>query len=391
MGRALLFFFAFLGAIVVPQLVMHLLNHRYPRQPIIGEDEESLRGTFTGFEDPARVFGSSVQRELVQEGRAVYPQVLGNAEVAQLGLTATGARVLAARFADLKAATRARYALFAMLGKVKTKQDDKGFYHFAWPQSGHAAIAGTVGRTFVLWLASDRDGVERLRAESRAFRALMPVARTGLGGFVDAVRNWPVSRHVAIVAVYTLLVSWFYLRLVPWATEVAPQAVADPASAAQLKERLLSVRFLDAPITIAPGDAGDELVVDWKYADAKWIDHARARGMRKSHRLILELDESTRTVRGREFHTESGWDAGLGGASIQWKASWEIVFYQYEHERVFGLQIGPDGRLQPSLSYSYTFNLNEMKNPVIATVTAAGWRWRQVFFFSPPWLKWLHG
>jgi hypothetical protein len=32
-----------------------------------------------------------------------------------------------------------------------------------------------------------------------------------------------------------------------------------------------------------------------------------------------------------------------------------------------------------------------MKNPVIAVVTAAGWRWRQVFFFSPSWLRWLHG
>jgi hypothetical protein len=32
-----------------------------------------------------------------------------------------------------------------------------------------------------------------------------------------------------------------------------------------------------------------------------------------------------------------------------------------------------------------------MKNPVIAAVTAAGWQWRQVFFFSPPWLRWLHG
>jgi hypothetical protein len=113
--------------------------------------------------------------------------------------------------------------------------------------------------------------------------------------------------------------------------------------------------------------------------------------MRKSHRLILELDEATRTVRCREFHTEMGWGAGMDGVSIQWKAAWEIVFYQYEHERVFGLQIGPDGRLQPALSYAYTFDIREMKNPVIAVVTAAGWRWRQVFFFSPSWLRWLHG
>jgi hypothetical protein len=332
-----------------------------------------------------------VRRELVQDGRAIYPQVLGSAEVAQFGLTGTGASVLAARFADGDAATRARYALFTMLGKVKPEQDDAGFYHFIWPQSGQAAIAGSLGRTFMLWVAPDREGVTRLRAESRAFRALTPVARTGIGGLVDEVRSWHFSRYISIIGVYTLFVSWLFLRLVGWATEVPPDPEMHPASATLLRERLLAVRFLDSPITIGPGHAGDQLVIDWKYADAKWIDHARAHGMRKSHRLILELDEATRTVRCREFHTEMGWGAGMDGVSIQWKAAWEIVFYQYEHERVFGLQIGPDGRLQPALSYAYTFDIREMKNPVIAVVTAAGWRWRQVFFFSPSWLRWLHG
>src|SRR5262245_47585578 len=108
-----------MGAIVVPQLVAHGLNWLYPRQPTLGEDENALRGTFAGFADPALVFGPGVRRELVQEGRAVYPQVTGNAEIAQLGLTGTGASILAARFTDAAAATRARYALFTMLGKVK--------------------------------------------------------------------------------------------------------------------------------------------------------------------------------------------------------------------------------------------------------------------------------
>ena len=315
MARALIFFAAFLGAIVLPQLVAHGLNYLYPPQPKLGEDEDALRATPVGFAGPALVFGTSVRRELVQDARSVYPRVLEAAEIAQFGLTGSGASVLDARFADADAARRARYALFTMLGKVTTEEDDNGLFRFTWPQSGHAAIAGTVGRTFMMWVAADRNSVERL----------------------------------------------------------------------------LAVRFLESPITIAPGRAGDELVVDWKYADAKWAGHARAHGMRKSHRLILELDEATRTVRCREFHTESGWDADMAGASIRWKASWEIVFFQYEHERLYGLQVGPDGKLAPSLSYAYTFNLREMKDPVIAAITAAGRNWRQVFFFSPPWLRWLHG
>jgi hypothetical protein len=215
--------------------------------------------------------------------------------------------------------------------------------------------------------------------------------RSGLGGWVDEARSWPLSRHLTILGVYALLVSWLFLRLVSWATEVAPQRVPHPASAALLRERLLAVRFVQSPINIGPGRSENQLVVDWKYADAKWMDHARAHGMKKSHRLILQLDAASRTVRCREFHAESAWGAGLDGGSIRWKASWEIVFYHHENERVFGLQVGPDGKFVPSLTYAYTFNIREMKSPLIAAVTAAGWRWRQVFFFSPPWLRWLHG
>jgi len=234
--RVFLFFAAFMGAIVVPQLVAHGLNYLYPRQLTLGEDENALQATAGGFADPARVFGPSVRRDLVQDGRAVYPQVLGGAETAQFGLTGTGASVLAARFADAAAATRARYALFTMLGKVKAEEDGNGFFHFTWPQSGHAAIAGTVGRTLMLWVAPERDGVARLKAESRAFRELTPATRTGIGGWVDEVRGWHFSRYVAIIGAYTLFVAWLFLKLVSWATEVPAQPVAHPASAALFRE-----------------------------------------------------------------------------------------------------------------------------------------------------------
>ena len=391
MTRVLIFFAAFIGAIAVPQIIAHGLSYLYPAQSGFGEDENALRATPAGFADPALVFGKSVRLDLMQDPRPIFPQVLAGAEVAQYGMTATGSSVLAARFASTDAATQARYALFRMLGKVDAQEDDRGFYRFVWPQSGFSAIAGSGGRTFMMWLAPDREAVQRLRAESRAFSDRAPPPRTGLGGFVDAVRGWPASRHFALIGLYALFVSWLFLRLVTWATEVEAKPAASSVNGGTLKERLLRVRFLESPITIGPGKAENQLVVDWKYADATWADHARAHGMRKSHRLILELDEAARTVRCREFHSESAWDAGAGAASIQWKASWEIVFYQHEHERVFGLQVRPDGTLAPALSYAYTFDLREMKNPIIAAITSAGWRWRQGVFFSPPWLRWLHG
>lgn len=58
---------------------------------------------------------------------------------------------------------------------------------------------------------------------------------------------------------------------------------------------------------------------------------------------------------------------------------------------MFGLQIGKDGTITPNLSYSYTFDLQEMKAPLIQAVTAAGWRWRPVIWQAPAALRWMTG
>jgi hypothetical protein len=58
---------------------------------------------------------------------------------------------------------------------------------------------------------------------------------------------------------------------------------------------------------------------------------------------------------------------GAGAASIRWKASWEIVFYQYEHERVYGLQVQRDGTLAPvAFVRLYVRPAGDEENPIIA-------------------------
>jgi hypothetical protein len=125
--RALIFFATFFGAIVVPQLIGHGLNYLYPAQSRFGEDETALRATPSGFAEASAVFGKSVRLDLMQDPRPIFPQVLAGAEVAQYGMTGTGATVLAARFASDDAATQARYALFRMLGKVNAEKTNAAF------------------------------------------------------------------------------------------------------------------------------------------------------------------------------------------------------------------------------------------------------------------------
>ena len=103
----------------------------------------------------------------------------------------------------------------------------------------------------------------------------------------------------------------------------------------------------------------------------------------------MRLDERDHAVRVRDFAAEHDWSAGGRGAQMTWRRSTGITFFHYEHQRVFGLQVGPDGRLQPASSYAYTFDLQEMKGPLTAAVTQAGWSWKPVVLDGPRWLRWL--
>jgi hypothetical protein len=119
------------------------------------------------------------------------------------------------------------------------------------------------------------------------------------------------------------------------------------------------------------------------------MDQARAHGMRRTHRLDLDLGEASRTARVTEYRGTMDWSAGRGGGQIKWHAARGIRFFEYAHERVFGLQFGPDGRPSGALGYVYTFNVQELKQPFIRAVTDAGWTWQPLMVDAPKALRWL--
>jgi hypothetical protein len=191
------------------------------------------------------------------------------------------------------------------------------------------------------------------------------------------------------LALYTLIVVFYFFKGAAWAgtTRAKPGAVSVPAS--ELATRLEAINALDVPFRIERGAQPDEFFATWRYADAKWIDLARAHGLRRTFRIRLTLDEKHNTVRATDYAASYDWSAGRGGANLEWKAGVGIVFFQTEHHGVLGLQLDDQGRFKPELSYSYTFNLQEIKSPLIAAVTQAGWNWRPTIWQGPTWLRWL--
>jgi len=239
------------------------------------------------------------------------------------------------------------------------------------------------GKTLFVWSgATDAALDQRQQASGNAFRQIAAAPRDP-----KVIRGWKIMAVVTPLLVLTAAF-WFF-KGSTWAATVAP--VADnslPASASELRQRLLAIENLKQPITVTAGKTPDEVIVTWR-ADATWITHAQAAGLKRTHKLVLHLDESSRTIRVREYMSALDWSAGANGAAVQWHMKTGIVFFEYRHERVFGLQFDPvTGRFKPELSYAYTFDLQELKAPLIAATTHAGWTWKPVLWKGPSWLRW---
>lgn len=212
-------------------------------------------------------------------------------------------------------------------------------------------------------------------------------------GLIDGPPSFPADpfgEQVKTVAKYGIFV-WagmqFFIfgRVATWVSAVPAVAGIEPVAAETLMQRLLSLNEQDIPYTISRGTRANEIVVDWRYADATWLDLMRVHGMKKGYRLVLRFDEGAYNVRAQDKYASFDWSAGRGPnlLSLNWKMSLGITFYEYQHERVFGLQF-KDGKPTFDLSYAYTFNLNELKQPMIEIIRHSGWNFRPVISFFRP-------
>lgn len=174
-------------------------------------------------------------------------------------------------------------------------------------------------------------------------------------------------------------------RLASWAGGEPAIADVPPVTKDVLMSRLLALNEQNIPFAISRGKRDNEIVVDWRYADAKWLDLMRLHGMSKGYRLVLRFDEGAHNVRAQDRYASFDWSAGRGSnlLSLKWNISLGITFYEFKYERVFGLQF-KDGKPTFDLSYAYTFDLNELKQPIIEIVRHSGWNFRPVITFFRP-------
>lgn len=200
--------------------------------------------------------------------------------------------------------------------------------------------------------------------------------------------NGPNSPSPLILLPYIIVVALIFFRMVAWAMTFEPAPGSRPVGSEHLRQQILAMRDMpELPFDIKPGKRADELIVDWKYADATWLDLMRIHRISSLARLVLRLDETSHTVRVREYQSQFDASAGLGGLALAFKGQWGAVsFYDFKRETVFGVQI-ENGRPVAKLSYSYHFDINEMRDPLRRLANQNGWTYKSV----PLFVKWLTG
>ncbi len=386
--RPIVFFLAFLAIIAGPQGVGHLLMLKAPgtldapSAPGYLPDASAFAVADGRFANPQRVFGDSVDLDLIQNAVPIFPEMLAKAQAAELAFAQSGEMTLAAIFPDEASAQGAHDSF----GTIMQFRDAEGSDAAGW-----FATRGTAGdRVFLLrsgaivmaWTGADDEAIAARRdALFSPVAGAEPVAAVSPPvPFAKPILEFFSDVRIQIAGVLLNLiaaVAWFFV-MSTWAVQKGPTPGAPRASLAELMERLRAINGTGAPFDVLPSDDPKRIEATWRVADARWISMASVHGIRRTHKLRLLLDEGSRTVRVREYWAAYDWSARHDAFSLNWKAATGMMFFEYEKQRVYGIQLGPDGKPTGELSFEYTFNLDEMKQPLIDVVTRAGWTWRPV-------------
>jgi len=146
-------------------------------------------------------------------------------------------------------------------------------------------------------------------------------------------------------------------------------------SGAEVMQRLLALGGDRVPFTVQAGSEAD-IEVQWKIVDAQWYEIFAKASLEKSHKFLLVLDEGEHEVRALEEAWEVSWRASVPELNL----SAERFQGKTLGSKSFGTGYAFTGvnPLDWGQVYNYRFDVSEMKDPIIAVVTGAGWSFSPV-------------
>jgi hypothetical protein len=172
---------------------------------------------------------------------------------------------------------------------------------------------------------------------------------------------------VGVLAAMVLIV----VGLVPYMAYVTRQVFYFPGQGpavpeAELRRRVLEANQFDAPVMVA--ERGKELLVTWKYVDAKWWELLAKAGLTRIYELHVKFDDARKEATLVDVKKSVSWRAGptqvrLGGGFFRG------VDLSFEIGQAWGIR----ENFQLGKVYEYKFVTSEIKSPVMNTILRSGW------------------
>ncbi len=401
--RPIYWFAGFFALVVFPQVIGHFYKAlttprtEAPRAAALEQlaaPANDSTSTAARSLDAKSLFGPDADPQLISDVRAAYGEVFAEADFAQFAVLPNGETVLLARFKNSSSAEKAWVNYLRVAGLQSGGKGDSHRGYSVTRPVGDRVYALPFGTMLGIWTGAD-DATIRARMAAGGFEIPQraPLGESDSSNTASAPQKPKSPLRIALfafaLAVYTLIVVAYFFKGSAWSGTYRAKPGVAPVTASELATRLEAINQLDVPFQIERGAQPNEFFATWRYADAKWIDLARVRGMKRTLRVRMVMDETAHKVRATDYVASYDWSAGRGGANLEWKAGVGLLLFQREHQRVFGLQLDEQGRFKPELSYAYTLNLEEMKAPLMEAVAHAGWDWRPTVWQGPTWLRWL--
>ena len=294
--------------------------------------------------------------------------------------TAAGGWLAALRFASAteahgefaaRAADRA-----ARPGVATTTRVDFGAVQWLrWSGTSGTGLVWQSDRWVFMAEAPDDAVLAKTIADSQA-GGTGPLPAVAMGGIAG----------VAVLALLVIGATVLGLMLLRRALLVRPPAGVLAVDVGQLKAQLLALNGADRPWQVRTGaEAGvpaADLVVEWKWADATWWGVLAKSGVKRTYRLRLYLDAARTSCGALDETSEVEWTAGaLGTPGLSYSRSFfrGVQLVRRSREVAWG-SATPLGA--PGIALDARFDLDALKQPVIAAVTAAGWTFRPLLW--PP-------
>ena len=149
-----------------------------------------------------------------------------------------------------------------------------------------------------------------------------------------------------------------------------PPEDAPVLARSEVEQRLLALAGDRVPFSVRPGREAD-LEAEWRIVDAQWYEIFAKASLAKSLKIHLVLDESKHEVRALEESWDVSWRAGVPELQL----SAETFKGRTLGSKSFGTGYAFTGvdPLDWGQVYEYRFDVSEMKDPIAAVVTGAGW------------------